>query len=177
MGIGSLPWQHIKCEDAKEKQKLVGQMKAKTTLTELCKNLPAEFLQFMEYVHSIKFKSTPDYKYLESLFRKVGYRHSFQLDGNFDWVEEVRHCLGLPSIDRRQRFLQAQSEIKAFQEGKQELNQQKTVPEQHFIRKSKEYDQQFTSTNLLVEPQLHDEQAETDKQLRKEILVSVSEIP
>ena len=43
-------------------------MKATILLTELFKDLPVEFIKYMEYVRKLNFKSQPDYNYLINLF-------------------------------------------------------------------------------------------------------------
>ena len=47
---GSLPWQGVKVQEKKEKYELIKQRKLETPLTELCKDMPEEFAQFIEIV-------------------------------------------------------------------------------------------------------------------------------
>ena len=65
---GALPWQNLNVSD-KEKTKKVGEMKAKITPEELCKDLPIELTNYMTYVKSLMFVEDPDYNYLRGLLK------------------------------------------------------------------------------------------------------------
>ena len=85
---GGLPWQNLVISE-KEKNKVVGKMKEKITNIELCKDLPAEFVAYFDYVKGLGFKEEPDYTYLRTLFIKMAQDHHFDLDDNlWDWVKD-----------------------------------------------------------------------------------------
>ncbi|CAD8047734.1 unnamed protein product [Paramecium primaurelia] len=85
---GNLPWQNITSSSDKEKTKLVGKLKIELEAKDLCKGLPNEIQRYMDYVQKLKFTSTPDYKYLFSLFQKIAQQQGFQLDRKFDWNDQ-----------------------------------------------------------------------------------------
>ena len=85
--LGFLPWQNVNNANEKEKAKLVGVLKQKTTVEELCIELPPEFREYFYYLKTLKFQDTPDYGHLISLFEKVALSHGFKNDKRLDWIE------------------------------------------------------------------------------------------
>lgn len=82
---GSLPWQNLTVSE-KEKNKIVGKMKDNISNIDLCRDLPAEFVIYFDYVKGLNFKDEPDYTYLRSLFIKIAQEHHFDLEDNvWDW--------------------------------------------------------------------------------------------
>lgn len=53
----------------------------------LCKDMPIEFVQYLEYVRKASFKSQPDYKYLLQLLRKAALNNNIKYDNIYDWLE------------------------------------------------------------------------------------------
>ncbi|CAK78972.1 unnamed protein product (macronuclear) [Paramecium tetraurelia] len=84
---GNLPWQNITSTSDKEKTKLVGKLKMELELKDLCKGLPIEFQKYMDYVYKLKFASTPDYQYLQGLFKRIAQQNNFNFDRKFDWMD------------------------------------------------------------------------------------------
>ncbi|CAD8153310.1 unnamed protein product [Paramecium octaurelia] len=84
---GTLPWQTYHNVAEKEKTKMVGQIKQQTSLEELCKDCPQEFYQYFQYVKQLQYKSTPDYRYLHSLFEQISINNGFKHDKRLDWTE------------------------------------------------------------------------------------------
>jgi serine/threonine protein kinase len=68
---GKLPWQIIKNKDKLEKYRLIGQLKESLSTADLCKNMPKEFLVYMNYVKSLDFEETPNYNSLINMFIKL----------------------------------------------------------------------------------------------------------
>ena len=66
----------------------VKKLKIKFSNEELCKNLPKEICEYMNYVKKMNFGVNPDYRYLQSLFlnilRKIGEKN----DLIFSWVDK-----------------------------------------------------------------------------------------
>ncbi len=82
---GTLPWQNLVINE-KEKNKVVGKMKDKITNSELCKDLPIEFISYFDHVKALGFRDEPDYNYLRSLFIKIAIDQHFDLeDYQWDW--------------------------------------------------------------------------------------------
>ncbi|CAK85816.1 unnamed protein product (macronuclear) [Paramecium tetraurelia] len=83
---GQLPWQNIQFTSEENKIKQVGQMKMKMEVSELCKGLPIEFGRYLDYARGLPFKSEPNYKYCQSLFRKIQSEHNYvPKELVFDW--------------------------------------------------------------------------------------------
>lgn len=57
-----------------------------TTPTEIiCKGLPYEFSQYMNYVKSLRFEDKPDYNMLKRLFKELFLNQGYEMDYMFDW--------------------------------------------------------------------------------------------
>ena len=52
----------------------------------LCKGLPSEFLEYMNYVKTLRFDDKPDYPYLRKLFRDLFKKENYRYDYVFDWT-------------------------------------------------------------------------------------------
>lgn len=46
-------------------------MKMKIDMNELCKGIPIEFGRFLDYIKGLPFKAEPNYKYCQTLFKKL----------------------------------------------------------------------------------------------------------
>ena len=83
---GSLPWQGLQAANRQEKYRRVLEQKQQTGVDELCRNLPAEFAAYMNYLRQIKDPDRPDYVYLRKLFDGLFRRLGFERDHVFDWT-------------------------------------------------------------------------------------------
>lgn len=81
---GNLPWQNLKVTE-NEKTRKVGEMKLKMAAEDLCKDLPEEFVKFLNYVKNLSFKQNPDYIFLKGLFNKIAENNNFKIDYIWDW--------------------------------------------------------------------------------------------
>ena len=85
---GFLPWSNLKCKDLYQGLCIIKKLKLKFTNEELCKDLPKEIYDYMNYVKNMNFNDNPDYRYLQSLFlnilRKIGEKN----DLIFSWVDK-----------------------------------------------------------------------------------------
>lgn len=86
---GSLPWQNLKVSES-EKTKKVGEMKMKLNSEEICKDLPEEFVKFLNYVKNLSFKQNPDYNFLKGLILKIATNNNFQMDNVWDWIMPLK---------------------------------------------------------------------------------------
>ena len=68
---GSLPWQGLKAATKRQKYDRIMEKKMTTPNNILCKGLPSEFLEYMNYVKTLRFDDKPDYPYLRKLFRDL----------------------------------------------------------------------------------------------------------
>lgn len=82
---GNLPWQGVTADNKDDKYERIRDIKANTSITELCRGCPAEFALYFEYCKHLYFEDRPDYSYLRQLFRRL-FRHSgFRWDYVYDW--------------------------------------------------------------------------------------------
>jgi len=65
---GKLPWQGIKISKNNKKYEILGDIKNKVKIQDLCKDLPKCILKYISYCYKLRFEENPDYKYLISLF-------------------------------------------------------------------------------------------------------------
>ncbi|KAI8639681.1 kinase-like domain-containing protein [Parasitella parasitica] len=83
---GSLPWQGLKAKTKKQKYDMISNRKLTTPLDKLCKDMPFEFMTYLDYTRKLTFDGQPDYNFLRDLFRKVSIREGIKLDLKFDWL-------------------------------------------------------------------------------------------
>lgn len=84
---GELPWQGLRAGTKKQKYQKIRERKQRTSLHELNKDLPSQFLDYFRYVKGLAFEERPDYSYLRGLFRKAMDRKQLTDDGLFDWMD------------------------------------------------------------------------------------------
>ena len=81
---GKLPWsddlEKINIEDFLKKSIII---KKNILVEDLCKDLPKEFCDYMNYVKKLNFEAKPNYGYLKSLFKNL----LLNID-SFTWVEQ-----------------------------------------------------------------------------------------
>ena len=84
---GNLPWSDMKNLKIEEIVRKTLTMKEKTSLEDLCKDLPKEFYDYMNYTKNLKFAQKPDYNYLKSLFTSTLSKLGLKNDNVFTWVK------------------------------------------------------------------------------------------
>lgn len=85
---GSLPWQGLKAKSTKEKYEKIKEMKCKTSIVELCKNLPRQVSELLIYSRELKFKDKPDYSYIKKLIKSIADKENISLHDDYDWIVE-----------------------------------------------------------------------------------------
>ncbi|KAI5963141.1 hhp1 [Candida pseudojiufengensis] len=83
---GSLPWQGLKAATKRQKYDRIMEKKMTTPNNILCKGLPTEFLDYMNYIKTLRFDDKPDYAYLRKLFRDLFKKENYRYDYVFDWT-------------------------------------------------------------------------------------------
>ncbi|KAG5419862.1 hhp1 [Candida metapsilosis] len=83
---GSLPWQGLKAATKRQKYDRIMEKKMTTPNNILCKGLPSEFLDYMNYIKTLRFDDKPDYAYLRKLFRDLFKKENYRYDYVFDWT-------------------------------------------------------------------------------------------
>jgi serine/threonine protein kinase len=79
----ALPWQGIRGSNKREKYNKILDKKMTIPVEVLCKDLPIEFSQYMNYVRNLKFTEKPDYFFLKGIFAELlftYYMEKFYLD-------------------------------------------------------------------------------------------------
>ncbi|CAD8205423.1 unnamed protein product [Paramecium octaurelia] len=84
---GKLPWQNLQNIGHRDRTSLVGEVKMKTEVAELCKDIPSEFAEILNYLKKLEFKSEPDYKYMKSLILKAASNNQIIMDKVFEWSD------------------------------------------------------------------------------------------
>lgn len=83
---GSLPWQGLKAATKRQKYDRIMEKKMSTPNEILTKGLPSQFLDYMNYIKSLRFEDKPDYPFLRKLFRDLFKRENYRYDYVFDWT-------------------------------------------------------------------------------------------
>ena len=87
---GKLPWMNLEGATKEEKHNKIAEMKMKTSLVDLCKGLPIQFLQYFEYVKELNFAQEPSYSYLRKLFRTFLMTNISNNNLKFDWEDDSK---------------------------------------------------------------------------------------
>lgn len=82
---GALPWQGLKAVTKRQKYERISEKKMSTTIDDLCKGYPHEFVTYLKHARALQFEERPDYSYLRQLFRMLFHRQGFTYDYVFDW--------------------------------------------------------------------------------------------
>lgn len=82
---GSLPWQGLKAATKNQKYEKILECKIHTPIDALCKGIPVEFKNYLEYVQRLRFDDKPDYGYLMGQFRELFFRKGYSYDNDYDW--------------------------------------------------------------------------------------------
>lgn len=83
---GSLPWQGLAGKNKNDKYDKIREKKCQTTVEQLSKGVPEEFMKYIQYCRNLQFEEKPDYNYLRGLFKTMMQRQGYEYDGQFDWI-------------------------------------------------------------------------------------------
>lgn len=81
---GRLPWQGIKTKDKKKRYNLIYKEKLKYSSEELCKDMPREFIVFLNYVKTLSFDEKPPYNSFKKMFTRL-YERMGYTEHVFEW--------------------------------------------------------------------------------------------
>ncbi|EDO07854.1 putative casein kinase I [Babesia bovis T2Bo] len=105
---GSLPWQGLKANSKKDKYDKISEKKIAIPVDLLCKQLPFEFVTFINYARSLRFEDRPDYPYLRRILKDLFFRQGYQYDFIFDWTflhtAQLMHTMVNEDIERFERM-------------------------------------------------------------------------
>ena len=85
---GELPWSRIKATTIDDMIEKIIDIKEKTSIEDLCKNIPNEMYLYLKYVRNLIFDQKPDYDYLKNLFLTILPKNGLNNDNLFSWVEK-----------------------------------------------------------------------------------------
>lgn len=83
---GRLPWQGLKGKTKEEKYNKIKEEKLACDLKSLCKDVPKEFLIYMEYCRNLNFDEKPNYRYLKKIFHELFRINNLDFDYIYDWI-------------------------------------------------------------------------------------------
>lgn len=133
---GSLPWQGLKAATKRQKYDRIMEKKITTPNDILTQGLPREFLDYMNYIKTLRFDDKPDYSYLRKIFRDLFKRENYRYDYVFDWTlykfqqEKQREQSKINGGEQlqEQQIQQVQQQVQQQQQG-QQGQQQSPVPQ------------------------------------------------
>lgn len=76
---GSLPWQGLKKKMRTNQIDKIGDNKMTVKVTDLCKDMPKCFSEYINYAKNLEFKQRPNYDFLIDLFKESATEHSISL--------------------------------------------------------------------------------------------------
>ena len=68
---GCLPWNELQSNNIEKILDYTKKIKSNILMEDLCKELPKEFCDYMNYVKNLNFEEKPDYEYLKQLFKNI----------------------------------------------------------------------------------------------------------
>ena len=86
---GYLPWQGLRVKNKDEKYQRILEKKINTKVEEICKELPKEFITFLQYVRGLQYEEKPDYGYLKKLIEIIAEKNNFLWDFGFDFSNKI----------------------------------------------------------------------------------------
>ena len=86
---GFLPWQGLRVKNKDEKYQRILEKKINTKVEEICKELPKEFITFLQYVRGLQYEEKPDYGYLKKLIEIIAEKNNFLWDFGFDFSNKI----------------------------------------------------------------------------------------
>ena len=85
---GELPWSRVKATTIDDMIEKIIDIKEKTSIEDLCKNIPNEMYLYLKYVRNLIFNQKPDYDYLKNLFLAILDKNGLNNDNLFSWVDQ-----------------------------------------------------------------------------------------
>jgi len=83
---GNLPWQGLKAASKRRKHQKIRKSKAETSIEDLCRGYPQEFVRFFHHCRSLQYVDRPDYGYLRGLMKGALARECGQREPRYDWM-------------------------------------------------------------------------------------------
>ena len=85
--LAKLPWQGLvpKKSSKQNKWDRIHKVKAETSLESLCRGIPRQFQEYLEYVRQLVFNETPNYQFLIDLFKTAGKENGIDFNKAIEW--------------------------------------------------------------------------------------------
>jgi len=126
--LKGLPWANIQVE-RKDRRKVIGEAKARTTRESLTEGLPTEFISYLENVQTLGYSQDPQYEVLKKLFSDCLARLNENFDYCYDWTQKEK------SKQECQKSKVVVSIPKEVQPNNKRKNQNESVPRNRPKRK------------------------------------------
>jgi len=101
---GKLPWQGLTGSTKSKRSMNISNIKSNTSLEDLCKGIPKEFLLYIKYCRVLRFKQKPDYNVLRGLFISLFKESNYTLDYIYDWnivAKEKKKQLSINELSKK----------------------------------------------------------------------------
>ena len=85
--LGKLPWQGLPVKTNEDRYVKIMEKKRDTKPEDLCKNLPHQFQEYVEYTRGMDYEEDPNYEKLKDLFKTVMEKNGYQIDFIYDWSD------------------------------------------------------------------------------------------
>jgi serine/threonine protein kinase len=92
IATGTLPWANVQNDDKKALYNRILEIKMQTTPEALCRGLPRQFEEYINYVRGMTFEQEPDYRYLRNLFLAVLQNLGEKMDFCYDWDNKINNA-------------------------------------------------------------------------------------
>ena len=89
--LGSLPWSNEKFYSIKDGFIKIASIRQKISNEDICKGMPKEMNDYMNYVMSLNYEQCPNYEYLRKLFRNVLTKIGESNEALFSWVDKNKY--------------------------------------------------------------------------------------
>jgi len=90
----NLPWMKFENSNINKRQKClkIYNIKKSISAEKLCKGLPNEFTEYINYTRKLEFEEDPNYDYLRKLFWSILFKNHEKNDLNFFWRINRKNC-------------------------------------------------------------------------------------
>ncbi len=85
--LGKLPWQGLPVKTNEDRYVKIMEKKRDTKPEDLCKNLPHQFQEYVEYTRGMDYEEDPNYEMLKDLFKAVMEKNCYKIDFIYDWSD------------------------------------------------------------------------------------------
>lgn len=104
---GRLPWSGLKVKDDRDRNKMIGEVKAATDIDELFEGFPSEFPSYLGYCRRLEYSARPDYEQMLYMFSKLRKRLGVVEDHHLSWLRHQKiNVKNLVPLERHKNIVQ-----------------------------------------------------------------------